>query len=397
MPSDQETIRVRTFPERVPPLKLVIQLEKILKQHFPGTSHRGIYTEIKERTGLSFSQIRAIRKSDAKFISMETLQKIASFLKTECGISTDELLGSFFGVEPLGFWAMFDNMECVQVCEGLRIDRTTAEPRWVNAYDAHLSATFIRQLLAGGGHPRSNLEQYLIQAYRDEQHMAAVIANAKDFYYRGFRDGSKRRALACIGSMKSLPVFECVVANAFKVKPFVPQTIGRRSQDLRQRAIPVYFRYREDDPDVHSAFGGRDLPLAAARGKAGVAYETDGGRWEFCPISESEDVAVVFYACGLAEGTVELALAGFSGRATGCLALGLSTLAEDLWPPTYSHSGLNLGLFLIRYTFAPQAAADSHTILVEPKATEVIAVPESVLVRRLEGVISESADPRRPR
>ncbi len=138
MQSDLQTVRLPAF-------KLVIQLEKILKQHYPGRSFWGIIGKIQKKTGLSRGQIAAMRKGKAKTISLEALQKIVSFLNSECGIATEELLGSLFGVEPSGFWGMFDDMAHVQICEGVRIDRTTTEPRWVNAYDAYLSATFIRQ------------------------------------------------------------------------------------------------------------------------------------------------------------------------------------------------------------------------------------------------------------
>ncbi len=370
---------------QVPALKLVVQLEKLLKQHYPGKTHWGIFSQIEAKTGLSRKQITAMRKG--KTISLETLQKIVAFLHSECGIPTHELLGSLFGVEPSKFWAMFDEMKHVQICEGVRVDWTTTEPRWVNAYDAYLSATFIRQLLTSSGPPQRDLEQCLIQAYSDPQHMAAVNATAKDFY-KQFRDGKDKRALVCIGSMKSLPVFECVVAQAFNARPFEPQPKIRSSDQLRQRPVPLYFRYRAKDPNVDSAFGGHNLPLVAARGRAGVAYETEGGIWDFCPISDTEDVAVVFYRCGLTEGTLELALAGFSGRATGCVALGLPNLVHQLWPPNYSRSDQKLGLFVIRYTFSPQPPSEAHSILVKPATTEVIAVSESALTRRLDGADS---------
>ncbi|MDY0167779.1 MAG: helix-turn-helix transcriptional regulator [Thermoguttaceae bacterium] len=395
MQSDLQTVRL-------PSPKLVIQLDKILKEHYPGKKFWGIIAKIQKKTGLSRGQIAAMRKNETKTISLEALQKIVSFLNAECGIATEELLGSFFGVEPSGFWGMFDDMTHVQICEGVRIDRTTTEPRWVNAYDAYLSATFIRQCLASSGRPQRDLEQCLIQAYSDEQHTAAVFNSAKSFY-RQFREGSGKRALVGIGSMKSLPMFECVVADAFGAEPFAPQPKTRR---LPQRPVPLYFRYRENDPDIKSVFGGRELPLRGASGRAGIAYEVDVDRWEFCPVSDTEDVAVVFYVCRPTEGTVELALAGFSGRATGCIALGLPSLAHQLWPPNYSRSDRKIGLFVIRYTFAPPSLSEPHSILVEPATTEVIAMPESVLIRRLDGVVSPPAPssqspngrkPRKPR
>jgi len=383
------------FPTvRSPEVKLSIQLEKLLQQHFHGKPW-GLNEKIHKKTGLSKAKIRALRTNAAKSISIDTLQKIIGYLVNECHISPTELLGTFFGVQPSGFWTMFGSSTGghfkVQICEGVRNDPGTAEPRWINAYDAYLSATFIRQLVAIDARWLPDLEQCLFRAYFEKQPEKEAFTEARGFYHQ-FRGDSGGRALACVGSMKSLPLSECVLADVFNVQAFQPQA---KVDHLRQRAIPLFFRYREDDPHPPSAFGGRNFPLASANGLAGVAYEVDADRWDFCPTTETEDAGVVFYVCRLPENTVELVLAGFSGRATGCIALDLPALADQLWPPQYQEPDLMVGAFIIRFEFPPPPAqpAEPHPILVPPCGAEVVPLSGEVLARRLAGTCSASSPP----
>jgi len=386
----------RVLPEtRCPEVILAIQLEKLLQKHLPGKCW-GVNQRIHEATGLSRAKIRALRKNAAKTISIDTLQRIVSYLVSECHVSPAELLGTFFGVQPSGFWTMFTSSTSerfkVQICQGVRNDPNTAEPTWVNACDAYLSATFIRHLVANDGRRQPDLEQVLLRAYSGQQHKKDGQQHKKDVFaesrsfYKGFRRDTGSRALVCIGSMKSLPLGECLLAQVFGATAFKPQTNVQRPG---QRAIPVFFRYRGNDPQPPSAFGGREFSLAATNGRAGVAYEIDGEHWGFCPISETEDAGMVYYVYRPTKETVELVLAGFSGRATACIALGLPELASQLWPPLYKQSDLMVGAFILRYEFPPPTAhqSDSRLIPVEPSATEVIPLSGDVLARRLAGVV----------
>jgi hypothetical protein len=372
---------------RSPEVKLSVQLEKLVKQHYHGKRGWGINELIHKKTGLTRAKIHALRSNMAKSISIDTLQKIVGYLASEWHIPPAELLGTLFGVQPSEFWTMFTSSTSdhfkVQICQGVRNDHNTAEPKWVNAYDAYLSATFIRQLVASEARRQPDLEQCLLRSYFDEQHQEETFAEARSFYER-FRLGGGSRALVCIGSVKSLPLSECVLADVFGVTPFAPRTAVRRPLEL---PIPIFFRYRERDPHPSSAFGGRDFSLAAADGQAGVAFEVDDKHWDFCPISETQDAAMVFYVYRPPDETMEVVLAGFSGRATGCIALGLPELANRLWPPRYKQPHVMVGAFIIRYEFPPPSSrhAESHPILTEPSKTEVVSLSENVLARRLAG------------
>lgn len=385
----------KVFPAlRSPEVSIAIQFEKLLQRHFGELPWR-LNKQIHERTGLKRAKIRALRNNEVKSISIDTLQRIIGYLASECHMSPTELLGTFFGILPSGFWTMFAGparKNCkVHLCQGVRHDSLTPEPRWVNAFDAYLSATFVRHLVAQAESYQPDLEMELFRAYSRQQQKQEAFAEAQDFYRR-FRQGGGSRALVCIGSMKSLPLCECVLAGAFGATPFTPPD---SPQKLGGRKIPVFFRYRQDDPHPPSAFGGRDLSLPTANGLAGVAYEVDQEHWEFCPATETEDVGMVFYVCRPPQDTVELVLAGFSGRATGCIALGLPELANQLWPPAYEDGQVMIGAFILRYNFPAPAArqGDAHPILVEPSTTEVIPLSRNVLARRLACVAAASSAP----
>jgi len=382
------------LPEtKIPCPALSFQLEKLLQSCH--CDDWGIIERIHEKTGLSRRIISQLRDNTANSISLDTLEKIVGFFDSEYHISPSELLGSLFGVQPSGFWTMFDSTRSehfdVQICQGVRYDIKTSEPRWINAYDAYLSATFIRQLLACSKGRQSNLKQYLLRSWLNKEHQKQIFDEAECFY-TDFRNNPESTSLVCIGSMKTQPLSECVLANVFGVKPFVPPRT--EVEHLRGRHIPVYFRYRINDPDLPSCFGGRKLNLKGLNGQGGIAYEQDEGHWEFCPNTESQDAAIVIYVYRPPIESVEVVLAGFSGRATGCIALGLSDLANKLWPPQYMKPDLLVGAFIIRYEFPLSSTqhSESHPILVEPIKTDVIPLSEQVLARNLPGVKAEPGE-----
>jgi hypothetical protein len=369
-----------------------IQLKKLIKKYCPGNPW-GIYEKIHQKTGLPLATIRALCTNRAKSVSIDALQKIVGFFASEFHISPAKLLGPFFGVQPSGFWRMFTSITSkyfkVQICQGVRHDQTTAEPKWINADDAFLTATFSRQVLTCYEQRPSDLEQCLLRSWSNKEHQKQCF-NESLWIYSRFRQDTGSRALVCIGSMKTLPLSECVVAKVFGVKPFV-SVPWNKIQNLQQMPLPIFFRYRKNDPHPPSAFGGRKFPLWASNGEAGIAYEVDDANWDFCPSSETQDAAMVFYVYSQPAETVEIALGGFSGRATGCIALELPDLANKIWPPQYQRSDLMVGAFIIRYEFSPSVErnVESHSILVKPTKTEVIPLSKEVLERRLGGNVGE--------
>ena len=374
--------------------RLSIQLQKLLQSY--KCKDWGAIEQIHKKTGLSRSITSQLKDNSANSISLDTLEKIAGFFESEYHIPPAELLGALFGVQPSGFWKMFDASRSehfeVQICQGVRYDPKTSEPRWINAYDAYLSATFITQLLASSEGRQSHLKTHLPRSWNSENERQ--IFDEAEGFHADFQNNRASRALVCIGSMKTQPLSECVLADLFKVKPFTPSRLG--VEHIKTRHIPMYFQYRLNDPDLPSSCGGRKFTQKGLNGQGGIAYEVDENRWEFCPNTESQDAAIVVYVYRPPIDSVEVVLAGFSGRATGCIALGLSNLANELWPPQYESSDLQLGAFVIRYEFSQSAtqAGELHPILVEPIKTDVIPISKQVLMCNLPDVKAASGEQR---
>ena len=370
-----------------------IRLKMLLTFYCKGNPW-GYIGKIKKQTGLNRPRISAWMNNSVKSISLDTLRKIVGFLVSEFGANPSELLGTMFGLEPSRFWGLLSSDTSqkfkTQICQGVRTDKKTDEARWINLNDSHLLGTFIYELSSSHKRGELKLEPHSLRSWIDEEHREEILNDAKKFYHTQEKTGN--RALVCIGSMKSLSLSECVIAKIFNTKPFVTQSNIKRPMDLR---IPIFFKYREDDPHPPSAFGGEKIPLKAAASRAGIAYEVDSKHWDFCPISETQDAGVVFYINRPPDDTVEMVLAGFTGRATGCLAYVLTDLADKLWPPTYVRSDLKVGAFIIRYEF-PQPDADnnpSHSMFSLPKKIEVIPLSKEVLVRRLGSARRQPSSP----
>ena len=141
--------------------------------------------------------------------------------------------------------------------------------------------------------------------------------------------------------MKSNPLTECIVARTFDTRAFEEQRNVRRPEN---RHVPFYFHYRPEDPHPTSCFGGLHLAQSHRDGQPGIYYDTENG-WECCPTTPDgvHDAAMIFYCYRPHQKTVEVVLAGFSGRATASLANDLATCAKQIWPPQYQQPDLKIG------------------------------------------------------
>ena len=118
----------------------------------------------------------------------------------------------------------------------------------------------------------------------------------------------------------------------------------------------------------------------------GIYFETDDRTWSYCGWDQPEhDTALVFYIHRESQGRLEMVLGGFSGRATRLLAKTLASRADGFWPPIYSRHGIQIGAFIVKYTFSqddPQAPDLLRTDLVA--GTEIIPLDRSVIARRMD-------------
>jgi hypothetical protein len=201
--------------------------------------------------------------------------------------------------------------------------------------------------------------------------------------YQAFCDAAGDKALVCLGSNKSNPVVELQIAAAFGCEPFTSQD-GVASTS--KRSCPIFLRYRDNDPQFASCFGGLRLSRGLSSAKPGIYFELADGGWECCEWEAvKQDAAFVVYIHRESQGRMEMALGGFSGRATRLLARLLARRGDEFWPPVYSDEGLQIGAFVVRFTLEGQAVeggalggADYHA------DDEIIRLDREVIARRLQ-------------
>jgi hypothetical protein len=373
--------------------------------HMPDPRKRpGTIKAICEYTGLDRHQVAALLKNEVKYIPLDALSKLCAYLIERGFAKADELPGRLFGVEPERFWELIARRRRLELCLGVRRgDSNTLDDAWVVASDSVLLGELLNGATTLGGtrqhaerddaerqpaaEPTTSerpqpeyLRQSLVwspgQASLDEcREMASSI-------YQSFSDAAGDKALVCLGSNKSNPVVETLVAYSFGCEPFVSQdTLANATK----RSCPIFLRYRNDDPHFTSCFGGTRLSKSQASNKPGIYYETPGGDWACCPWEANKhDAAFVIYVHRESQGRMEMALGGFSGRATRLLARLLARRSDDFWPPVYADEGLQIGAFLVKFTLPSHAAEGPGIAGGEVHAEEqIIKLDPQVIARRL--------------
>jgi len=370
--------------------------------HVPDPRKRpGTIKSIVEYTGLDRHQVAALLKNEVKYIPLKALSRLCDFLIEHGHATADQLPGALFAVEPENFWELLARRKRLEMCVGVRRDVSadSHDVSFVVAADSVLLGEILNGVTTLGGtaklrkptpemtmlaadalpHPEQ-LKQSLVwspgQADDNEVARRAWMA------YNEFSESKGDKALIGIGSTKSNPVVEIVLARAFNCDPFESQDGVAEAKD---RAIPFFMRYRDNDPHPNSCVAGLKLSKAEAKLKEGLYYENAKGDWVRCGAdNKNEEVAFVFYVHRESQGRLEMVLGGFSGRATRLLARALATRAEDFWPPIYEMQGIQVGGFIAKFTL-PSTKKDDDILRTDLVATtEVTTIPKEAFQRRLE-------------
>jgi len=364
--------------------------------HVPDPRKRpGTIKAIVEYTGLDRHQVAALLKNEVKYIPLQALSRLCDYLIEHAYVSADQLPGALFAVEPENFWELLARRRRLELCLGVRTgNEEWSERAWVVASDSVLLGELLNGVSTLGGtakhqssknkgvlppHPE-NLKQSLVWSPGSVP-TEEVIARAGEVYEQFCRPGSDK-AMVCLGSMKSNPVAELILAEAFGCEAF---TSDDDVPQVSQRTCPIFLRYRADDPHPESCAGGLRLSTADESTAPGIYFETKSGAWEYCGWDQPQnDTALVFYIHREAQGRLEMVLGGFSGRATRLLARTLASRAEQFWPPVYSKHGIQAGAYIVKYTFT------KHDHLPDLLQTDIIAdtkiIPlhHDVIARRLD-------------
>ncbi len=369
--------------------------------HVPDPRKRpGTIKSIVEYTGLDRHQVAALLKNEVKYIPLKALSRLCDYLIEQGHATADQLPGALFAVEPENFWELLARRKRLEMCIGVRRDvsETNPEISFVVASDSVLMGELLNGVTTLGGTAKlrksdSTAASSMAEAVPQPEHLKQslvwspgeasneeVIRRA-EMVYKEFSESKGDKAIVGVGSTKSNPVVEIVLARAFNSTPFESQ---ENVDDATDRSIPFFLRYRDHDPHPASIVGGLKLSKNDKDLGPGIYMECADGTWKcFGNNSPKEEVAFVFYVHRESQGRLEMVLGGFSGRATRLLARALATRAEDFWPPVYETQGIQVGGFIVQFSL-PSTKKEVDILRTDLVATtEVTAIPMEALARRL--------------
>ena len=377
--------------------------------HVPDPRRRpGTIKAICDHTGLDRHQVAALLKNEVKYVPLDALSKLCSYLIERGFAKAEELPGRLFGVEPEHFWELFARRKRLELCVGVRSGdvANSLDDAWVVASDSLLLGVLLKGATTLGGigrAPAVGVEppgpilpaarphpEYLNQSlvWSPGQASLEICHRMARNTYQAFCDTAGDKALVCLGSIKSNPVMELLIASTFGCEPFVSQDelpAGTR------RSCPIFFRYRESDPKPASCCGGERAARGSASSKPGIYYETASGKWECCPWDPTEhDAGFVFYVHRESQGRMEMALGGFSGRATRFLARLLAQHGEEFWRPVYEDEGIQIGAFVVKFALSDQAGKEREFGGSDVQAeSTIVRLDSAVIARRMQQALAD--------
>ncbi|HEX5103420.1 MAG TPA: helix-turn-helix transcriptional regulator [Pirellulaceae bacterium] len=371
--------------------------------HVPDPRRRpGTIKAICDYTGLDRHQVAALLKNEVKYVPLDALSKLCGYLIERGFAKADELPGRLFGVEPEHFWELLARRRRLELCLGVRRGDAagTLDDAWVVASDSVLLGEILNGATTltsapispsdGDGQPVAigtvrphpeHVHQSLV--WSPEQATVEECQRMARGVYEDFCEVAGDKALVCLGSIKSNPVVELLLATAFGCEPFLSQDDLPASE---RRSCPIFLRYRDDDPHPLSCCGGQRAARGQSSNKPGIYYETAAGKWECCQWDPTtHDAAFVFYIHRESQGRMEMALGGFSGRATRLLARVLARRGEEFWPPVYSDEGIQIGAFVVKFALTGHSAPDRAFTGADQHAEEtIIRLDSEVIARRMQ-------------
>jgi hypothetical protein len=375
--------------------------------HVPDPRKRpGTIKAICDYTGLDRHQVAALLKNEVKYIPLDALSKLCDYLIEKGFATAEELPGRLFAVEPEHFWELLARRRRLELCLGVRRgEGDSLDDAWVVASDSVLLGELLNGVTSLGGTSRYKREKLTSDdgtvsddPHPEQLHQSLVFSPGQSSFadyvelargvYNGFCSAAGDKALICLGSNKSNPVVELLLAEAFGANPF-------ESQDglaaANKRNCPVFFRYRSHDPQTPSCCGGVELSKSEKSTVPGIYYETSSGAWDVAAWdANTQDAAAVFYIHRESQGRLEMMLGGYSGRATRLLARLLARRGEEFWPPVYSGHGIQIGAFVVKFKLQNQPDGDPQTLLTDLAAeSEIIGLSADVIEKRMQIAVED--------
>lgn len=410
--------------------------------HTPDPRKRpGTIKQICEFSNLDRHQVAALLKSEVKYIPLEAIGKLCDYLLAKRLAKPKDLPGILFALEPENFWELIARRQWVEVCMGVRKNGPddTLDDAWIVASDsvmfgellsgitdfrlwapkaaadaevppspddipiaitepvasadsAEISPVVLMHQNGNAAEEVATINPLLPEVLKQTlvwspgKNVAEYTSLAEKIHESFWNQEEDDKALVGIGSVKSNPVVERIFANVFGCTAFESQD---KVSSPTKRSVPIFIRYRDNDPaHLTSCCGGWQLANGQPADKPGIYFETSSGQWDCCPWdAKKQDSAFVFYVNRPSQGILEMALGGYSGRASRLLAQHLDRCAEKLWPPVYRGQGLEIGAFILRFHLKDKARKDKSFLgSDEAPKIDILPLDTDVIARRMQAV-----------
>jgi len=376
-------------------MKIRFQLRHLLGLDHGDTTLEGVAAEI----GISRHQLMHLLDNNAKQISREALEKCCEYLIGHGILSREDLPHKLFLVETSAFWPLLAKRQRVEIVMGVRWLKRLGIDQQVMAADAMLESVLVNQLTgvraerseeAGPGrHPQQVIDLRLAACWGAEGTTVANIQSESRRLFKTYQKGPDDKGIICVGSIKSNPMCDMLVASGFrKAKPFVSED---GVLNPSERSCPFFMLYRDDDPHPASCWAGRRLAKPGTAREdwptsPGIYFETADQKWVCLPCGKLRDAALVYYHFLNGENKLEVVLGGYTGRSTRGLAEMLRGRESDnFWPPQIDNDDVRVGAFLVRFRYRKRKANEGIEVRPHQREIdhEIIPLHAEVLDRRL--------------
>lgn len=362
-------------------MHIELQLKKVLQHH--GLDRHGVIHDIARDLGVHRHSIAKLYNNQATNPSLDLLGRVCGWVINRSRQAQEHgLPQSLFGIQPLALWQAVTAGQGVSIYLGERQQKEKALPlqRWIARRDSAVASDIVKYLSTHGTvkEPMPQVEteyvpfRILPESEHDRRRHLEEDADCAKRTFDQMRVQEPQSSAILIGSQRSNLLTEHLVADLFGCQPF--QAISNTEK------VPFYLQYR-DAPSVPSCFGQpADLPKGRRDTHPGIYYLDAEHRWTACPWTENkQDCGVVILVRDPGNQAMELALFGFSGRATAVIGKRLLQSDDGFWPPTATSRGKQVGVYICRFSWLKDAKVDEDLGDAVVSAFEVIPIPRSIL------------------
>ena len=362
-------------------MQIEILLKKVLAEHH--LDEHGVVQKMARELGHHRNTVARIYRNQTTNPSLDVLQTICGWLQAH-GVPPEKLPQALFGSRPSALIEALAEPGRVTIYLG-EYQQTEAGQimvLWVSRRDSTLAGGVVRRLtMPGGGTLHANVSiKYVPFRFASagsrvkKKEFVQDQARARRIFDQMLVDSGGTSTIL-VGSQVTNRLVELLVARLFGCQPF------RRNRTTIQ--VPIYLGFRSRNRAMPSCFGGlTNPPGRRGRFSPGTYYLDEKGKWVNCPWRPDTDDSGIIVTLHQAGMGVQMAVLGFSGRATEAMGRQLLIDASPYWKPQVRWHDKELGVYVCRFKKAIETSLDAGEVI-HAKEMEVIPISRGILERYL--------------